>query len=133
MYVYGDPKTLTSTESSCEIAQRLLIGADKGTAVLLYGHFTSIPRHACTFCNPTAGWNSMEQDGPLLHSSLDVSRLLTETCPGRWIGPNIKILRERIMKAMHAVTGDMLGITWQEIDHRLDVLRVTREIHIEVL
>ena len=47
--------------------------------------------------------------------------------------PNMEILRERIMEAIHTVTGDMLGVTWQEIDRRLNVLRATKGSHIEVL
>jgi len=31
-----------------------------------------------------------------------------------------------------AITEDMLGNTWREIDYRLDVLRATKGAHVEV-
>lgn len=46
--------------------------------------------------------------------------------------PNIEIIREQIMEAIRMVTGDMLGIIWQEIDRQLHVLRATKGSHVEV-
>ena len=46
--------------------------------------------------------------------------------------PDITNLMARITDAFAAITEDMLGNTWREIDYRLDVLRVTKGAHVGV-
>ncbi|GBN98293.1 hypothetical protein AVEN_121963-1 [Araneus ventricosus] len=46
---------------------------------------------------------------------------------------NLEDLRTRIGNALNLVTPDMLKRVWEEMDYRLDVVRVTRGSHIEHL
>ena len=46
--------------------------------------------------------------------------------------PDITNLKARITDAFATITEDMLENTWREIDYRLDVLRATKGIHVEV-
>jgi len=46
--------------------------------------------------------------------------------------PDITNLKARITDAFGIITEDMLENTWREIDYRLDVLRATKEAHVEV-
>ena len=46
--------------------------------------------------------------------------------------PDITNLKARIPDAFATITEDMLENTWREIDHRLDVLRATKGVHVEV-
>jgi len=46
--------------------------------------------------------------------------------------PDITNLKARITEAFATVTEVMLENTWREIDYRLDVLRATKEAHVEV-
>jgi len=46
--------------------------------------------------------------------------------------PGITNLKARITGAFATVTEDMSENTWREIDYRLDVLRATKEAHVEV-
>ena len=46
--------------------------------------------------------------------------------------PDITNLKARIADAFATITEDMLGDTWRGIDYRLDVLRATKEAHVEV-
>jgi hypothetical protein len=46
--------------------------------------------------------------------------------------PDITNLKARIADAFVTITEDMLGDTWRGIDYRLDVLRATKEAHVEV-
>ena len=46
--------------------------------------------------------------------------------------PDITNLKARITDAFAAITEDMLGNTWREIDYRLDVFRATKGAHVEV-
>jgi hypothetical protein len=41
-------------------------------------------------------------------------------------------LKSRIRNAISAIPADMLLITWQELEYRLDVLRATKGAHNEV-
>jgi hypothetical protein len=41
-------------------------------------------------------------------------------------------LKTCIRNAIKAIPADMLHRTWQELEYRLDVLRATKEAHIEV-
>jgi hypothetical protein len=45
---------------------------------------------------------------------------------------DITNLKARITDAFATVTEDLLENTWREIDYRLDVLRATKEAHVEV-
>ena len=45
----------------------------------------------------------------------------------------INQLRERIENVIATVTPEMLQRTWIELDHRLDILRVTGGAHVEVI
>ena len=45
---------------------------------------------------------------------------------------NIQQLHDRITSAIETVTRDMIKKTWQEIEFRLDVSRVTNDAHIEM-
>ena len=46
--------------------------------------------------------------------------------------PGITNLKARITEVFATITEDMLENTWREIDYRLDVLRATKEAHVEV-
>ena len=46
--------------------------------------------------------------------------------------PDITNLKARITDGIATVTEDTLENTWREIDYRLDVLRATKEAHVEV-
>ena len=46
--------------------------------------------------------------------------------------PDITNLKARITDAFGIITEDMLENTLREIDYRLDVLRATKEAHVEV-
>jgi len=46
--------------------------------------------------------------------------------------PDITNLKAIIKDAFATITEDMLENTWREIDYRLDVLRATKEAHVEV-
>jgi len=46
--------------------------------------------------------------------------------------PDVTNLKARITDAFATITEDMLENTWRETDYRLDVLRVTKEAHVEV-
>ena len=46
---------------------------------------------------------------------------------------NIEEMKERITAALETVTEDMLQRVWHELEHRLNVCRVTRGAHIEHL
>ncbi len=46
---------------------------------------------------------------------------------------SLEELKQRITEALENVTQDMLQRVWQELDHRLDVCRVTGGAHIEHL
>jgi len=41
-------------------------------------------------------------------------------------------LKARITDAFATITEDMLENKWREIDYRLDVLRATKGVHVEV-
>jgi hypothetical protein len=41
-------------------------------------------------------------------------------------------LETRIQNAISAIPADMLHRTWQELEYHLDVIRATKEAHIEV-
>jgi len=45
---------------------------------------------------------------------------------------NIQHLQERITSAIETVTRDMIQITWQEIEFRLDVSRAKNCAHVEM-
>ena len=45
---------------------------------------------------------------------------------------DITSLKARITDGIATVTEDMLENTWRETDYRLDVLRATKEAHVEV-
>jgi hypothetical protein len=42
-------------------------------------------------------------------------------------------LRQRIVKTVAAIDGQMLQRVWQEVDYRIDICRVTKGGHIEHL
>jgi hypothetical protein len=42
-------------------------------------------------------------------------------------------LKLRIVVAIETVTPQMLENTWREIEYRLDILRVTKGMHVEVV
>jgi hypothetical protein len=42
-------------------------------------------------------------------------------------------LRQRIVEAVAAIDRQMLQLVWQELDHRIDICRVTKGGHIEHL
>lgn len=44
---------------------------------------------------------------------------------------NINDPKQNITNASDKIDGAMLQKTWQEIDHRLDILRETKDAHIE--
>jgi len=46
--------------------------------------------------------------------------------------PDITNLKARITDAFAAITEDLSENTYREIDYRLDVLRATKEAHVEV-
>jgi len=46
--------------------------------------------------------------------------------------PDITDLKARITDPFATITEDMLENTWREIDYRLDVLRATKGVHVEV-
>ena len=46
--------------------------------------------------------------------------------------PDITNLKARITDAFGTIPEDMLENTWREIDYRLNVLRATKEAHVEV-
>jgi len=46
--------------------------------------------------------------------------------------PDITNLKARITDAFATITEDMLENKWREIDYRLDVLRATKGVHVEV-
>jgi len=46
--------------------------------------------------------------------------------------PGITNLKAKITDAFSTITEHMLEKTWREIDCRLDVLRATKEAHVEV-
>jgi len=46
--------------------------------------------------------------------------------------PDITNVKARITDAFATITEGMLENTWREIDYRLDVLRATKEAHVEV-
>ena len=46
--------------------------------------------------------------------------------------PDITNMKARITDAFAAITEDMSENTWREIDYRLDVLRATKGVHVEV-
>jgi hypothetical protein len=39
---------------------------------------------------------------------------------------SVRELRDRIMRALQAITADMLQQVWDEFDYRVDVCRVTQ-------
>ena len=45
---------------------------------------------------------------------------------------NIADLKARIIDAIGSITPAMLLNTWQEIEYRLDIIRVTKGAHVEV-
>ena len=46
--------------------------------------------------------------------------------------PDTTNLKARITDAFATRTEDMLENTWREIDYRLDILRATKGVHVEV-
>ena len=46
--------------------------------------------------------------------------------------PDITNLKARITDDFATITEDMLRNTWRETDYRLDVLRATKRVHVEV-
>jgi hypothetical protein len=42
-------------------------------------------------------------------------------------------LQQRIMEAVAAINHQMLQRVWQELDHRIDICRITKGGHIEHL
>ena len=46
--------------------------------------------------------------------------------------PDITNLKARITDAFATITEDMLENKWKGIDYRLDVLRATKEAHVEM-
>jgi hypothetical protein len=52
------------------------------------------------------------------------------TCGLRQI--TVKLWKTRIRKAISAIPTDMLHRTWQELEYRMDALRATKGVYIEV-
>ncbi|PSN33481.1 hypothetical protein C0J52_27222, partial [Blattella germanica] len=46
---------------------------------------------------------------------------------------DIRDLRTRIVEVIGTIPLDMLQWTWVEIEYRLDILRVTRGAHVEII
>lgn len=46
---------------------------------------------------------------------------------------DLRDLRARIVESIAAITPDMLARTWTELDYRLNILRVTKGAHVEIV
>jgi hypothetical protein len=105
--------------------------------------------------------NIYQQDEAPPNWSLHVRETLTRTFLDRWIGrdgpiswptrspdffswgyvkdrvyatcvPDLPTLRDRVRDVIASVIPDMLDRTWQEIEYRLDIIRATSGLHVEV-